>query len=73
MILKAVETIMDYLRYNYDCLNQEIEKIRSENLKILQKSHRRYPLSYRLDHLWTLVENAPEQDCLSILWKTENM
>lgn len=30
MILKVVETIMDYLRYNYDCPNQEIEKIRSD-------------------------------------------
>lgn len=51
MILKVVEAIMDYLRYNYDCLNQGIERIRSENLKIVQKSHRRYPPSYRLDHL----------------------
>lgn len=51
MILKVVETIMSYLRYNYDCLNQEIVKIRSENFKIVQRSHRRYPLSYRLDHL----------------------
>lgn len=30
---------MDYLRYNYDCLNQEIEKIRSDirNFKNLTK------------------------------------
>lgn len=49
---------LNYLKFNYDSLNHE--------------THRHCLLSYRLDHHWTLVENASEEDCLSTLWKTKN-